>query len=191
MLMRYFAILFMLIASTAAEADALDINLNNNTAQFQYGTAAALNTQGNPDIHVGLLYNNANSALANLGIMVVNSQDRAPGLSIGVGVEALGAQIKDNPPFKSTASAVALDGLVRYSPPAVSQLGFVGELHYAPRIITFGDADRYMLAGARVEFELSPQTLAYVGYRRISFGIKNAPNAVLDSGFNLGIKIGF
>ena len=190
MLMRHLAILFTLTASTAAMADALDINLNNNTAQFQYGTATAVNPQGRPDIHIGLLYNNANSVLSNMGILVTNSQENAPGFSIGVGVEALAAQIRDNPP-RSNASAVALDGLVRFSPPGAPQLGLAGELHYAPRIITFGDADRYMLAEARVEFEISPQTLAYAGYRRISFGIKNGPNAVLDNGLHLGIKIGF
>jgi YfaZ precursor len=189
--MRYLAAFLMLTASTTVLADAIDINLNNNTAQFQYGTATPTSIQGQSDFHAGLLYNNSNSVLVNAGIMVQNNIDAVPAISIGAGVEALAAVIKDNPPTRSNASALALDGLVRFTPPAASQLGFVGEVHYAPKIISFADATRYLLFATRAEFEITPQTLAYVGYRRISFGIKNGANAVLDSGPYVGIKIGF
>jgi len=191
MLMRHLAAFSLLTASTAVLADALDVNLNNNTAQFQYGTASGPGAQGKADLHAGFLYNSARSFLINAGIMVVNSQERAPGLSLGIGMEGLAAMIKDNPLPTSNTTAVALDGLVRYSPPTASQLGFAGEFHYAPRILTFGDAVRYTQAGVRVEFELAPQTLVYVGYRRISFGIKNAPAAVLDDGGLIGFKLAF
>lgn len=190
-LMRPLLAFFMLTASAAVFADALDVNLNNKTAQFQYGTASGPNAQGKADLHAGFLYNNAKSFLVNAGIMVVNSQERAPGWSVGVGMEVLAAMIKDNPLLTSNATAVALDALVRFSPPAASQVGFVGELHYAPSILTFGDAARYTQAGVRVEFELAPQTLVYAGFRRISFGIKGAPAAVLDNGAHVGIKIAF
>jgi hypothetical protein len=192
MLMRYLAAFSMLMASTAVLADALDINLNNNTAQFQYGTGTATGTEGKTDLHAGLLYTNSNSVLVNAGILVINSQDNAPGLSIGAGVEGLLATIKeDNSPTRSNASAVAIDLLARYSPPTASQIGFAGELHYAPRIITFGDAIRYSQVGVRMEYELSTQTLVYIGYRKITFGIKNSPDAVLDDGMHIGIKLGF
>lgn len=191
MLMRYLAAFFMLTASTAVLADAIDINLNNNTAQFQYGTATPSSAQGQSDLHMGFLYNNSNSILVNAGIMVQNDPDYTSGISIGVGVEGLAAVIKDNPPTKSNATALALDGRVRFSPPGATQLGFIGEVHYSPSIISFADATRYMLAMARVEYEISPETKVYAGYRRISFGIKNGPNAVLDSGVHVGIKLGF
>lgn len=190
-LMRHLVAFSMLIASTAVLADSLDVNLNNNTAQFQYGTANGLNGQGKADIHAGFLYNNANSVLVNAGIMVANSQENAPGLTIGIGMEAIAAVIKDNHPLKSNATALALDGLVRYSPPANNQVGFAGELHYAPHILTFGDAVRYAQTEVRVEYELAPQTLVYVGYRHITFGIKNAPAAVLDNGAHIGFKLAF
>lgn len=191
MLLRYLVAFSMLTASTAVLADALEVNLNNNTAQFEYGTASGPGAQGKADLHAGFLYNNARSFLVNAGIMVVNSQERAPGFSLGIGMEGLAAIIKDNPLPSSNATAVALDGLVRYSPPTSSQLGFVGDLHYAPHILTFGDAVRYTQAGVRVEYELAPQTLVYVGYRRITFGIKNAPAVVVDNGALIGFKVAF
>ncbi|HMC13532.1 MAG TPA: YfaZ family outer membrane protein, partial [Gallionellaceae bacterium] len=103
----------------------------------------------------------------------------------------LAAMIKDSPMPTSNTTAVALDGLVRYSPPTASQLGFAGEYHYAPQILTFGDAVRYAEVDVRIEYELAPQTLVYVGYRRITFGIKNAPAVVVDNGGLIGFKLAF
>lgn len=191
MSLRHLLALLMLASSTAAWADSLNINLNNDTAQFQYSAATGLSGQGNANLHAGFLYNSASTVLVNAGLLVEGSQDGAPGLSIGAGVEGLIAVIKDHAPIKSNATALALDGLVRFSPPGASQLGIVGEVNYAPRIITFGDADRYMMAGVRMEYALTPQTLVYVGFRRIAFGIKNGQDVTVDNGGNVGIKISF
>lgn len=190
-LMRHLVVFLLLTASTAVFADMLDVNLNNKTAQFQFSTASGPNAQGKADLHAGILYNNARSALVNAGVMVANSLEGAPGMSVGIGMEALAAMIKDNPPLKSNASALALDGLVRFTPPTASQVGLVGELHYAPNILTFGDAVRYTQFVARVEYELAPQAVVYVGYRRTEFGIKNAPAAIMDNGAHVGFKIAF
>lgn len=189
-LVRLLAAFTILTASSAALADAIDLNLNNNTAQFQFSTASP-NAQGRADLHGGILYNNAKSLLVNAGIMVRNSLQGAPGMSAGIGLEALAASLKDNAPSSYSASAVAVDALLRYSPPSASQVGFAGELHYAPRILTFGDAVRYTQAVVRLEYELAPETLVYVGYRRTSFGMKVGPSDVLDSGAIVGFKLGF
>ncbi len=190
-LMRLLAAFSILTASSAAFADAIDVNLNNNTAQFQYSTANGPSAQGRADLHGGVLYNNNKSLLFNAGIMVRNNLENAPGVSAGIGLEALAASIKDLPPTAYSASAIALDVLLRYSPPTASHFGIAGELHYAPRIMTFGDAVRYSQGIVRAEYELAPQTLVYIGYRRTSFGMKIGPSAVLDSGAIIGFKLGF
>lgn len=189
--MRYLAAVAMLFTSTAAMANMLDINLNNNTAQFQFSTANGVEAQGNANLHAGLLYNNRNSVLVNGGIMVENTLENAPGVTIGVGMEVLAATIKDNKPNRYNASAAALDALVRFSPESAPQLGFSGGLHYAPNILSFGDAVRYSQGTVRIEYELAPQTMIYAGYRRITFGIKNGPAAVLDNGAHVGFRLAF
>jgi len=190
-LMRYLAAFSMLIAGPAM-ADMLDVNLNNNAAQFQFSTANSVNSQGKADIHAGLYYNNNKSLLVNAGIMVNNGLETAPGTIVGVGMEAVAANLKDNPGITSNATALALDALLRYSPPSASHVGIAGELHYAPRILTFGDAERYTQAMIRVEYELAPSSVIYAGYRRTSFGIKNSvPADELDSGLYVGFKIAF
>lgn len=189
--MRYLAGLAMLFTASSAMANMLDVNLNNNTAQFQFSTANGVQAQGNADLHAGVLYNNRNSVLVNAGVMVENTLEGSPGVTIGVGMEALAATIKDNKPFRSNASAIALDALVRFSPDSAPQLGFSGGLHYAPNILTFGDAVRYSQGTVRIDYELAPQTMVYAGYRRITFGIKHQQAAVLDNGLHVGFKLAF
>ena len=181
---------FSMLTAGTAMADMFDLNLNNNTAQLQYSTAGGPNDQGRANIHGGILYNSANSVLGNVGLMVSNALEGAPGTSVGVGMEGLVAVIKDNPPTRYTASAVAIDFLLRYSPPG-THVAFVGELHYAPKILTFGDAVRYSQNVIRVEYELAPSTAVYVGFRQTSFGLKNTRAADLDRGAHVGFKVAF
>lgn len=189
-LMRFLAVISMLAAGPAM-ADMLDVNLNNSTAQFQYSTAGGPNDQGKANIHGGFMYNNNNSILGNAGILVTNGLEAAPGFSVGVGMEGVLAVLKDNPPNRYTASAVALDALLRYSPPAASHVAFVGEFHYAPRILTFGNAVRYSQGIVRVEYELAPSTAVYLGYRQTIFGIKNTRADEFDNGIHVGFKVAF
>ena len=77
--------------------------------------------------------------------MVVQDElgDNAPGFSVGVGIKGLIAKVSNGPIYNNT-TAVAMGGLVRYSPPATRRLGIVGEVYASPNIITFGDANRYL-----------------------------------------------
>ncbi len=181
---------FSMLTAGTAMADMFDLNLNNNTAQFQYSTAGGPNDQGRANIHGGILYNSANSVLGNVGLMVSNALEGAPGTSVGVGMEGLVAVIKDNPPTRYTASAVAIDFLLRYSPPG-THVAFVGEVHYAPKILSFGDTVRYSQNVIRVEYELAPSTAVYVGYRQTTFGLKYTRAADLDRGAHVGFKVAF
>ncbi len=181
---------FAMLAASTASADMLDVNLNNNTAQFQYNTAGGPNEQGRANIHGGFLYNNNNSMLGNVGIMVNNNLEAAPGFSVGVGMEGVLAVIKDVQPNRYTASVVAIDALLRYAVPA-THVAFVGELHYAPKILSFGDAVRYDQNVVRVEYELAPSTAVYLGYRQTTFGLKNTRAADLDRGVHVGFKMAF
>jgi hypothetical protein len=189
MLLRRIVVFALMSVSSAVLADSFDLNLSNKVAQFQYAVPSGISVQGKSELYATFLYNDVSTLLGSAGFRVLNSQSN--GISIGVGVEGVVATIKDNPAIRSNASAIALAGQVRISPPGSGQLALVGEVHYAPSIITYGDATRYSLVGARVEFEVSPQTLLYIGYRQITFGIKNQPDASPDNSGHLGVKFIF
>ncbi len=178
----------LLTTSTAVLADAVDINLSDDAARFQYLAPMGDIGQGKSEFHMGFLYNNSNGRLADAGIMVMNGDGSATGVALGVGVKALAVTMNNN-----DSMALALGGRVRLSPFADNRLGVVGQIYLAPDIVTFGDADRLVETGVRLEYEILPQTLAYVGYRKIKFGLKAAPagDVVVDEGAHIGVRIAF
>ena len=182
----------MATVSTTALADTVDINLRDNSAQFQYISSLGRDPLGKTKFHAGVLYVNRNNMLGDFGLLVQDELgDNAPGFSVGVGIKGVVAKVTGNSTIVSSTTALALGGLVRYSPPATQRLGVVGEVYLSPNIVTFGVANRYVESNVRVEYEVIPQAVAYVGYRRIEFGINNRPNEILDEGVNLGVRISF
>jgi hypothetical protein len=187
-----FALSIMAACSTAALADTVDINLRDTSAQFQYISSLGRDPLGKTKFHVGVLYRNRNNMLGDFGLVVQDELgDNAPGFSVGVGIKGVVAKVSGDTPLVNRTSAMALGGLVRYSPPATQRLGVVGEIYLSPNIVTFGDANRYVESNVRAEYEVIPQAVAYVGYRRIEFGINNRPNEILDEGVNIGVRISF
>jgi hypothetical protein len=183
----------MATVSTTALADTVDINLRDNSAQFQYISSLGRDPLGKTKFHAGVLYVNRHNMLGDFGLVVQDELgDNAPGFSVGVGLKGLVAKVTgSNSTIVNSTSALALGGLVRYSPPDAQRLGIVGEVYLSPNIVTFGDANRYVETNLRAEYEVIPQAVAYVGYRKIKFGINNRPDAILDEGVNIGVRISF
>ena len=177
----------LLTVSTAAVADAVDINLRDNSAQLQYFASMGRDTLGKAEMHAGILYVDKRNLLADLGLMVKDEIGmNAPGFSVGVGVKGLTAKAQNN-----NAAALALGGMVRYAPFPDRRLGLITSLYYSPSIVTFGDTDRYAEFGARAEFEIIPQAVVYLGYRWIKFGLEAKSDVILEEGAHLGVRIIF
>ena len=192
MLLRRILALSLFTISTTALADTVDINLRDSSAQFQYKSSMGRDALGKTEFHMGVLYADSKNVLGDLGLLVKDELGgNAPGFSVGVGIKGVFARVKGNNPAVSDASALALGAMIRYSPPASPRLGIVGQAYLSPNIVTFGDADRYVETNARLEFEVIPQAVVYLGYRRIAFGLKAQPTAILDEGAHLGVRISF
>lgn len=190
MLSRNVFALSMLALSTTAMADSIDLNLRNSSAQFQYSTAMGRDALGNTELHVGALYSNAsnaNNTLVDLGVAVKDELgDNAPGFSVGVGIKGLVGHTAG-----TNESAIAIGGMLRYSPPDLSRMGIIGQVYVAPNITTFGDADRYVETGLRVEYQVIPSAAAYIGYRDIKFNLNTGPTVTVDQGVFVGVRMSF
>ena len=179
--------LVIALVSAPVSAGTLDINLGDNSVQAQYSSAMGRDSLGKSEFHVGLLYTEQDNLFGDVGILVKNEVGSGlPGVTVGVGVKGIMATA-DN----SDALALALGGQVRFSPPSASRFGITGQFYAAPNIVTFGDADRFIETGVRLEYEILPQAVAYLGYRKIKFGLETSPDAVLDEGAHVGVKITF
>lgn len=187
MLSRYLVALSLIAASSTAFADTFDINLRDTAAQFQYSASMGTSTLGKSAMHIGYLYTNHSNSYTDFGMLVKDEvSPNAPGLTVGVGVKGLIAKVSAN-----RATAVALGGLVHYAPPTIPKVGLVATAYWSPNILTFGDADRTVETGVRVEYEVIPQATAYVGYRKINVGLKNAGEAKLEEGMHIGVRLSF
>lgn len=187
MLARNIFAIFLLTTSTTILADTVDINLRDNSVQLQYIAPLGRDTIGTSELHAGFLYNNKSDRFGDFGILVkgpVGSSDS--GVTAGVGLKGVVASVNGN-----DAIALALGGQARFALPTVVPLSIAGQLYFSPNIVTYRDADRFVEAGVRLEYLVIPQAAAYLGYRRISFGLKSKPETVLDSGFHIGARMSF
>lgn len=187
MTLRQTLAIALLAASTSALADTVDINLSDKSAQMRYSMPLGRDSLGKSEFNAGFLYTEGGKGMIDAGMQVMNEVGtNLPGLTVGLGFKGLAASVA-----KYDAAALALGGQVRFSPSIAKRLGLVGQFYFAPKIVTFGDANRYVETGLRLEYEILPQATAYVGYRKIRFGIDNNPGATLDEGANVGIKFLF
>jgi len=187
MFLRQIFAFSLIFFSATAFADALDVNLRDSSAQLQYNASMGRDTLGRSELHAGILYTNDNDTLADLGLLVQDEMgENAPGVTIGVGLKGLVANTKNN-----NARAIALGGLVRFAPFEDSRFGISGTIYLSPNITTFGDADRYIETGVKLDYEVIPQAIVYIGYRKIKININQSPDERLDDGGHVGFKVSF
>jgi YfaZ precursor len=191
MLLNRLAALVFLTFTTAAMADTADLNLRNSSAQFQYSMKMSRESLGKTELQLGALYsddNNNRNTLGDVGVLVKDEVgNKAPGLSVGIGAKGLVAHTDG-----TNESAIALGGLVRYSPSSISRMGILGLAYFAPNITTFGDADRYFEYRVQAEYSVIPNAAVYIGYRDIEFNLNTGQgNTTLDEGAFIGVRMTF
>jgi hypothetical protein len=189
-MLRRLVALSLISVSSVSVADTLDVNLSNSAAQFKYGVTSGI--AGKSDLFASFMYNDSNSLLGEAGLLVLNEEGSVPGLSLGVGAKAVVSSLNKVAPSRKLVSGVALGAQVRFEIPTDRRFAFVGEYHYAPKIISFGDSERFYQGAVRAEYSISALTQAYIGYRNTKFFlINNQPSGVLDNGPHIGIRLSF
>lgn len=189
MLLRTLSILATLLFTiNSAQAQSVDINLSEVSAQFVYSSMLGGQSTGRNELQVGYLYNDGGSSYAELGIQVVDiTGTESPNLEFGIGPKIVTASFADY-----NVANVAVGFLVRYrffrnGRTRVSLSG-----HYAPKIVSYLDSERHSEGHARVEYEVLTNAVAYIGYREVQTKLINfADNTVIDSGGHVGFNISF
>lgn len=193
----------LFLFSSAAFADSIDVNLNNNAAAFRFNSSASDFIEGNSELSVGLLYNDANNKFVDAGLVIKggSEEEGAPGLSVGVGVKGVfgsnnrtvTAATAAAPAVTTTdtLSAIAVGGAAVLGLPTAVPVAFVVEYYASPKIMSFADSERFDQFGLRLEVAASPQAKIYVGYREIGFGIKSGGSAELDKSSFVGVTASF
>ena len=192
MLNRTLIALLLLIISTAASAQKLDLSLSPDTARFSITNLIGGTSFGRTELTAGFLFNEDDNTVFDIGLQVIDlAGTKTPGLEIGVGPRLYFVSM-DNP--NADGAALALGGNLRYKSPDIQRLAFYGDFYFAPGITSFMDADGMTEFGLRVAYEIHPTADAYVGYRRIRMEVDKAGfdgSKTVDSGIFLGIRLAY
>lgn len=197
LLSRVLVISSLIFSSTAfAEGSGLDVNLNNNAAQFQFIAEASDLVEGNSALHAGYLYNDSGNMFVDAGLIVKGEGEEEAGPIIAMGVKAVLGTVDRTATAlvaasRDTGSAIAVGGELGYMFPTAIPVGIVAEYYVAPKILAFADAERFNQFTIRLELVVSPQAKAYFGYREIGFGFKTTGSGVVDSGTFVGVALSF
>jgi len=183
-------LLASLISVSTVSAQEIDMTLSNDSAQFRYITHSNAGF-GDSEIDFGVLYTNSDEVMGMLGLMVVDDAGSgSPGLKVGLGIKAFTVSATKAGDFD--AAALSLGAELNYTLPGFSdRLALNGQIFYAPDIVSFMDANRYMYSTARIEYEVLPQAVVYLGYRRVRIGLSAMPSVTLDSDTHLGVQFYF
>jgi len=183
-------LMMMLTAASAVKADALDLNLNNDSVQLLYISPFTSNEGiGGANLEVGVIYTEADDYLGIIGLDVKGEAGSgSPGLVAGVGVRGYGIGLD-----AYDISALAIGGLVQYSPPSLSRLSVVGQVFYAPEILTFMDGKHLQSVEFRIEYKILTQATVYLGYRDIEadLDLDVGGSVDIDNGGHLGLRFTF
>ncbi len=179
----------MLAASTAATAGALDINLNNDSVRL----ALSWMTSPSPNSLEGeaaIYYNTDSIYVGTIGVRVVGETGRQGNpLEAGVGGKLIGITSSEE---NIDAVALGLGFGLRYYPATINRLAFGAQLHYAPQIVSFGDANNVFEGMLNIEYQVLPQAFAYLGYRLLKVELdKSGKIEDLDEGAHVGMRILF
>ena len=190
MFARTLIVFALILASTAANAQRIDVTLKQDSARFSYVTLIGGSTFGRTEMKAGILYNEDDNYVANIGLQVIDvAGSKTPGLELGVGPRFYYLKHDKS---NSTAAAIALGGHLRYKLPSVQRLSVNATGFFAPSITSTLDAKSMYEIGAGVGYELLPTANVYVAYRRIRADFTQGVGTEnIDSGVSLGLDFTF
>ena len=182
----------VILASTfalSAHGASLDINVGDEAAQVQYEQALPVQGANEVSWNARYMYNDDQGEVAGAGVHVAGDAGATQlQVTAGVGAELYWIDADES---NEDASALGLGGWVRAVPPEYNRLSFELRGHYAPKVLSFQDADGYYGVEARAGYDILRQAHAYVGYRRMRVSFEDVSGETLDSGFHVGLKMAF
>jgi hypothetical protein len=178
-------LVFFIISSAQLTANELDLRINDDSIHTNFTTANDSTMFG-----LGYFYKNDRSSTN-----IINTDLHAKGqtaianLPMTVGIGFQGNFLKKND-FKG--SAVGLGGSLRINIPDVIGLSVETELHYAPEVLSFGDANEFKRFSLQTNYRIIQNADISVGYQYINTGIEDTnSDHTLESGLFIGMKLKF
>lgn len=183
---RILMLSLLLVMSSKAFSQDFEVTLGNESARFMYITEAFGQDFGRLEMEAGLLYNESNDYLGNLGLLV-----RGEGVSVPM-VVSLGARAYFAKVQNYSVGAIAIGGDILLNPEIWGGVGIGANYYVAPGVVAFKDAKDLVEYGAYVSYQITQQAEVSLGYRVIEVEIRNdIGNIQLDKGGYFGLNLTF
>ena len=179
--------MLVMLAPSAVWAGSFALDFNNESAQFDYVQLLNREAYGESDARLRLLYNeDTDTFLGTVGAGVKGTPGNIPGLETGVQITINGSDTNDE---EMLAIGVGLQ--IDYAPPVLQGFGMMAGVHYAPKVFSFFDSERYLETGAGIYFAFMPHANLTLSYQNILIDFEDNNNVRVDDSLRIGVKLEF
>ncbi|BAU56799.2 hypothetical protein HH1059_01270 [Halorhodospira halochloris] len=169
-----------------------DFNLHDNAAEVVFTSPLGdrVDVAGPVTQNLGLFFNSAGDVAASAGLHASGgpTQGFNP-MEVGAGAKLYGIYSEE---ADRLVAALAISGSMVFSITGQVPQAFIVKGNVAPNITSFGRARRLFEATMRYQFDVTPHSAVYLGYRylRIQMG-SGTSNTTMDNNLHLGMQVNF
>jgi len=188
--------LISLFTSTLLLAESgVGININEQDLELEgvidSRNLAALQTSSTIyQADINFLNNDENTKLFGIGIGATNKLEGVEGVELTLGAKFIYSEIGNE-----NFTALPLMAKIRYSLPpllyGIPPVALEGKLVYAPKVLSFGDSEKYMEYRISADVEVIESVKVYAGWRNIHTGYANITNDLFNTSFYGGLKFSY
>ncbi len=172
-----------------AAASDFEAMLSKETAQFTFRSDSSIIGWGGSDLGLGLFYNDDSDFIFQASLLQMRQPSEENPLTFGVGVKAYLGSLDDP---NEDVGAAAIGGRISYTIPGTMPMAAYFEGFYAPEITSFLDAEEVTDYMFGFQIEALPQTIAFIGYRKLEIEAKDEGDYDADDGnIHLGVRLTF
>lgn len=178
-------VFFILFFSVNAYAESISVDINEESAQVMFKSIFSEDNFGDTELNARFLYT-PDDQLISLGADILGELGGMSELEVGIGGKLYGANADDN-----DVLLIGFGGLFRYAPFKLDGPFFSGLLYYAPRVVSFFDAERLLETDLKICYEIVPRGTIYIGYRNVWIDIEEIDKVRIEEGIFVGLEYMF
>jgi len=177
----------------AAHADEAELYVADDAIQGRYATGADLIGLSTGNLAAEVFTNEEDDLLGTLGLEFSGAPAGISPLVFTAGPKLYVATLDF---LDDSFATVALGGKASYEisshVPQMQIPTYVsGQLYYAPKILSFGEADHLTDFIIRLEAEFVPSLTGFFGYRLLQADLEDSGDYELDDDIHLGLRFNF
>lgn len=187
---KYLVAALIFVCGGSVQAAGLELDLSSESGEFTYLVNSRGVIDGGLDVGLSFFYNNREDIMLGANILSLGQQAKfGQPIQLGVGAKLYGGKLDDD----REIGAIGIGGRLGYIVPSqFSPVAIVAEVYFAPSVTSFGEAERLLELNTRVEVEITPTAMGFLGYRLTTVRMAGTEDDMeLDDNLNVGVRFLF